>query len=221
MKSLFANNVLEVLAVLFLNREEAIHQSKIVTLSGLRVIQVQRALQRLSEAGLIEEYQQGNMVYYKLEQNQPILTDLKNILYKTILIAEPFKKAFDGEVVEVKFTQIGDSLQPLLVALQEHEPDAMYSPDLSFFIGGGMKKLQEWDQSIPVYGTYVAGLNGFEEVTKEVIYSHPDVDGDLLQYFAKQSLEALQDALMQCENKECVQQVLDIEQADIVFEQGD
>jgi len=95
MKSLFANNVLEVLAILFLNREEAIHQSKIVTLSGLRVIQVQRALQRLSEAGLIEEYQQGNMVYYKLEKNQPILTDLKNILYKTILISEPFKKAFE------------------------------------------------------------------------------------------------------------------------------
>lgn len=94
MKSLFANNVLEVLAILFSNQEEAVHQSKIAALSGLRLIQVQRALQRLHEAELIEEYQQGNMVYYKLEKNQPILTELKSILYKTILIAEPFKKAF-------------------------------------------------------------------------------------------------------------------------------
>jgi len=99
MKSIFANNVLEVLATLFLNSEEAIHQSKIVHLSGLRVIQVQRALQRLREAELIEEYQQGKMVYYKLRNNHPVLIDLKNILYKTFLLAEPFKNAFN------KFTQ--------------------------------------------------------------------------------------------------------------------
>lgn len=134
MKSLFANNVLEVLAVLFLSREEAIHQSKIVTLSGLRVIQVQRALQRLREAGLIEEYQQGNMVYYKLEKNQPILTDLKNMLYKTILIVEPFKKAFEKFTKQINIAFIYGSFAN---GTEIAESDI----DL-FVIGGiGLKKL--------------------------------------------------------------------------------
>lgn len=106
MKSLFANNVLEVLAALFLNQDEAIHQAKIVGLSGLRVIQVQRALQRLREAELIEEYQQGNMVYYKLEKNRSILIDLKNIIYKTVLIAEPFKKLFLELTEQIHFAFI-------------------------------------------------------------------------------------------------------------------
>lgn len=55
MKSLFANNIQEVLAVLFLNQQEAVYQSKIAELSGLRRIQVQRALQRLLDEELIKE----------------------------------------------------------------------------------------------------------------------------------------------------------------------
>jgi predicted nucleotidyltransferase len=101
MESLFANNVLEVLAALFLSQEEAIHQSKIVALSKLRIIQVQRALQRLHHVGLIEEFKQGNMVYYKLQQDHPLFPELKNILYKTVLIAEPFKKAFKSVIAKI------------------------------------------------------------------------------------------------------------------------
>lgn len=106
MKSLFANNILEVLAVLFLNQQEAIYQSKIAKVSGLRRIQVQRALHRLLDEGLIEEYKQGNMVCYRLQDSHPILPDLKKILYKTVLVAEPFKKAFENSIEQINIAFI-------------------------------------------------------------------------------------------------------------------
>lgn len=105
MESIFANNVLKILAFLFLNRQELIHQSKISELTGLRRIQVQRALKRLLDEEIIKEYKQGNMVCYKLQEDHPLLPDLKNILYKTILIVEPFKKAFEdcAEKIDLAF----------------------------------------------------------------------------------------------------------------------
>ncbi len=110
MESLFAKNVLDVLAVLFLHQDEAIHQSKIVNLTGLRIVQVQRALQRLLNDGIIDEHQQGNMVYYKLQPSHPLFQDLKNILYKSILIAEPFKKVFSDFSEEINIAFIYGSI---------------------------------------------------------------------------------------------------------------
>lgn len=106
METIFANNVIDVLAVLFLNRQELVHQSKIVNLTGLRIIQVQRALQRLLEEELVEEHKQGNMVCYKLCDTHPLLPDLKSILYKTVLIAEPFKNAFAGAIEQINLAFI-------------------------------------------------------------------------------------------------------------------
>jgi predicted nucleotidyltransferase len=91
MESLFAQNVLEVLAILFLEQEDMMHQSKIIQLTGLHRMQVQRALQRLKADKVIEEYRQGNMTFYTLNKNHPLFQDIKNIIYKTILIAEPFR----------------------------------------------------------------------------------------------------------------------------------
>jgi len=94
MESLFAQNVLEVLAVLFLHQEDLVHQSKIAQLTGLHRLQVQRAVQRLKVDSIIEEYHHGNMVCYTLNKSHPLYQELKNILYKTILIGEPFRKLF-------------------------------------------------------------------------------------------------------------------------------
>lgn len=101
MESLFAPNVLEVLAILFLHQDDLVHQSKIAQLTGLHRLQVQRALQRLKENTIIEEYQHGNMVCYTLNKNHPLYQDIKNILYKTILIAEPFRKVFSDYTKEI------------------------------------------------------------------------------------------------------------------------
>jgi predicted nucleotidyltransferase len=101
MESLFAKNVLNVPSILFLNQDEVLHQSKIVTLSNLRAIQVQRVLQRLHEEGIVEMQKQGNMVCYKLQVNHPLFWDLKNILYKTVLIAEPIKNTFTNSIDQI------------------------------------------------------------------------------------------------------------------------
>ncbi len=134
MSLLFAPNIPDVLATLVLSHEEAIHQSKIIQLSGLRMIQVQRALQRLYKEGLIEEYKQGNMVYYKLCENHPLLPDLKNIRYKTILLAEPLKNALKACAEEINFAFIYGSFASGTEAAES---------DIDLFIVGklGLKKI--------------------------------------------------------------------------------
>jgi predicted nucleotidyltransferase len=105
MESLFAQNVLEVLAVLFLHQEDPLHQSKIAQLTGLRRLQVQRALHRLKDNGIIEEYQHGNMMCYTLKKSHPLYEELKSILNKTVLIAEPFRRVFSDftDAIELTF----------------------------------------------------------------------------------------------------------------------
>lgn len=109
MKSLFAKNVPEVLAIMFAHQGEAVHQSKIVEESGLRMIQVQRVLHRMQQEGLIEERKQGNMSYYLLVDSYPLLDELKSILYKTILITEPFKKALASQINKIDLAFIHGS----------------------------------------------------------------------------------------------------------------
>lgn len=133
MRTLFANNVLDVLSVFFLHQEE-IHQAKIAQLTGLRKLQVQRAIQRIRESGLIEESKRGNLVCYKLIESHPVFSDLKNILYKTVLIAEPFKNVLDDEVQRVQLAFIYGSF----ATRTEHA-----GSDIDLFVIGniGLKKL--------------------------------------------------------------------------------
>jgi predicted nucleotidyltransferase len=134
MISLFASNVLEVLATLYLAGDDSIHQSEIAARSGLRLIQIQRALHRLSETGLVLEQPKGNMVYYKLDPNHPIYSNMKEMLYKTILIAEPLKKALEPVLKDINLAFIYGSIASGTESSES---------DIDLFIVGklGLKKL--------------------------------------------------------------------------------
>lgn len=54
---------------------------------------MQRALSRLSDAGILQRRRDGNRVYYRADSDCPILAELSGILTKTCGIAEPLREA--------------------------------------------------------------------------------------------------------------------------------
>lgn len=58
--ALFAGSgLVEVLALLLLHPDEEYYQREISRVTGLRLLQVQRALERMSDAGLVAERRKG------------------------------------------------------------------------------------------------------------------------------------------------------------------
>ncbi len=100
---------MEVLAVLISHPTQELHQSMIAIESGLARIQVQRVLKRLESEGMVEEYQKGNMVCYRVNQSHPLMSDIKNILYKTIMLTQPLQHALENEKGNLDFAFVHGS----------------------------------------------------------------------------------------------------------------
>ena len=101
---LFSNPALvEVLAIFLAHSNEEFYQSHIVESTGCALMQVQRALKRLEDAGLIEKNKSGNRFYYKANQMHPAFQDVKNALFKTVLFGDLLKKALQVLDKKIKF----------------------------------------------------------------------------------------------------------------------
>lgn len=65
--------------ILFLTHpDDEIYQSRVVISTGWALMQVQRALKRLEETGLITKTKSGNRIYYKANKKHPAFEDIKN-----------------------------------------------------------------------------------------------------------------------------------------------
>lgn len=93
----------DILKLFFFNPEDTFYQRQISKLSGQSIRAVQREVARLKELGIIEKSIQGNRIYYKVNKNCPIFKELKNILFKTVGIAEVLKKNLKNNNIQVAF----------------------------------------------------------------------------------------------------------------------
>ena len=91
---LFPNRtVLDVLALLVLHPGERLYQREIADRTGATVLQVQRALKRIVDAGLAEATREGNRVYYAARRDHPAYEDLKRVLIKTVALGDQLREA--------------------------------------------------------------------------------------------------------------------------------
>ncbi|MBT3393607.1 MAG: hypothetical protein HN411_00660 [Waddliaceae bacterium] len=100
----------EILGLFFMNPEEEFYQSIIVKRSGKALMQVQRNLKRLEEAGLITSERKGHMIYYKADRMHPAFEDLKSIFLKTILVGDYLKEALQAFEKKINFAFIYGSV---------------------------------------------------------------------------------------------------------------
>ncbi len=61
-----------------------------------------------------------------------------------------------------------------LTKIKALKADALYTPDASFFFGGGLEKMRQIGLNIPVYATYSAELPPLIPLTEGVRYSFPE-----------------------------------------------
>ncbi|MFC1573536.1 nucleotidyltransferase domain-containing protein [Candidatus Eisenbacteria bacterium] len=85
--------VLHVLSVLLLHPEREFYQSELAEASGSTLLQVQRAVHRIEEAGLVSTARRGNRVYYSAERSHPVFEELKRIALKTVGLGDSLRKA--------------------------------------------------------------------------------------------------------------------------------
>jgi predicted nucleotidyltransferase len=95
----------DVLALLLLHPEQALHVREIGRLTGKVPGTLLRELNRLSDAGVLTRKTVGNQVQFQADPSCPIFDDLRNILRKTAGVADLLKEALVtlGKQVQIAF----------------------------------------------------------------------------------------------------------------------
>ncbi len=81
-----------VLGLLYGTADKAYYLREIVDTTGLAMGQIQRELERLSQAGIIRRTEQGRHVYFQAEENCPVFDELRGLVTKTVGAAAILKQ---------------------------------------------------------------------------------------------------------------------------------
>ncbi len=155
--ALFGKASRAILSLLFTRTDEQLYLRQIVRSCGTGHGAVQRALKRLSEAGIITRRTQGRQVYFQANAACPVFEELKGIIVKTAGVADVLKAALaslakrirvafvygsiatgrekrgsDVDVMvvgEVSFAEVVSALDPAQKTLGREINPTIYSPD--------------------------------------------------------------------------------------------
>ncbi len=87
-KALFGKTQRALLAHLFTHPDEKFYLRQLARAISSGLGALQREVQRLSDAGIIERTTQGKEVFYQANIHSPIFKDLKNLVLKTVGVAD-------------------------------------------------------------------------------------------------------------------------------------
>lgn len=107
--TLFGKARREVLNVLYGNADQAFYMRQLARLTGLGMGALQRELEALSQAGIIERTVQGRHIYFKANVACPIYQELKAIVAKTIGIGEMLRQALGPLTERIRWAFIHGS----------------------------------------------------------------------------------------------------------------
>src|SRR5258705_13697683 len=99
--ALFTKTQQRVLRVLFGQPERSFYASEIIRHAGTGSGAAQRELARLKESGLLVVMHIGHQKHYKANPASPLFPELRNIVLKTVGLAEPLRNAlapFSGAI---------------------------------------------------------------------------------------------------------------------------
>jgi len=93
----------EILRLFLFNADNSFYQRQISSLTNQPIRGVQREVEKLFRIGFLEKLVQGNRIYYKVNRNNPIFEDLKNIFFKSVGIAEALKGNLKDKKIKIAF----------------------------------------------------------------------------------------------------------------------
>src|SRR5213594_985398 len=91
--ALFTKTQQRVLRVLFGQPERSFYASELIRDAGTGSGAAQRELARLEESGLIVSRRIGHQKHYQANAASPLFSELRNIVLKTVALAEPLRDA--------------------------------------------------------------------------------------------------------------------------------
>ncbi len=83
----------EIFRMLFGVNGEALHMREIERRSGLSIGTIQQELKKLVRLDLIKKRKDGNRLYYEANREHPIYPDIRNLVLKTVGLADFFREA--------------------------------------------------------------------------------------------------------------------------------
>lgn len=132
LEKIFPNKAfVQVLLFFILNPQEETYLARIVRATSKALIQVQRALKRLEESGLITKILRGNKAYYQANSTHTAFKDLKQLIIKTVIFSEPLSQELASIREKITYGFIYGSTAKNLES-PESDIDLFLIGDLSF-----------------------------------------------------------------------------------------
>lgn len=91
-----------VLGALFGHPERSFYASELIRDAGTGSGAAQRELARLEESGLVVARRIGNQKHYQANANSPLFDELRNIVLKTVGLAEPLRQALKPVASDIR-----------------------------------------------------------------------------------------------------------------------
>ncbi len=128
--ALFPSPVLvDVLCLFLMHPEEEVYQRSLAEKTGYSLAQVQYALERIEQAGLVRKKKNGNRLYYRAERSHPAFEDLKRAFLKTVALGDVIREALKPLENKIQFAFVYGS-----IAIGQDRPDS----DLDLLLIGGV-----------------------------------------------------------------------------------
>lgn len=99
--ALFTKTQQRVLRVLFGQPERSFYASELIRDAGTGSGAAQRELARLEDSGLVVARRIGNQKHYQANAGSPLYPELRNIVLKTVGLAEPLREALKPVASEI------------------------------------------------------------------------------------------------------------------------
>lgn len=108
--ALFGQVQLRVLNLLFGQPDREFYSSEIIRLAESGSGAVQRELEKLSHAGILETASSGNRKMYKANKQSPIFEELHGLIVKTVGLVEPIQSALKKFQTKIHFAFVYGSI---------------------------------------------------------------------------------------------------------------
>lgn len=109
--SLFPNPTLvHALRLLMLHPDDNFYQREISDRLSCGLLQVQRAMRRLEDAGLVRKQRRGNRVYYSADRHHPAFEELKKLLLKTVALGDHLRARLERDRGKVRLAFVFGSV---------------------------------------------------------------------------------------------------------------
>lgn len=129
---LFSKTQRQVLSLLFGNPARSYYAKEIVRFAGVGIGSVQRELEKLAAAGLLNVTQIGNQKHYQANREAPIFEELRGIVLKTFGLADVLREALAAFAERIEVAFIYGSVAKATDTASSDIDVMIVGPDLSY-----------------------------------------------------------------------------------------